>query len=121
MINYNDKIRIGKGILNYIKENGYTKKSFSKLVDISRPTLNTIIDGNIKSETTFKTHINKILKALDIDINRLLECDQQIETKSERLLVAYSNNSPKDYKLNDNEKTMFELVENLIDLFEIYL
>jgi hypothetical protein len=30
---------IGKNILNIIKDNGYTKSSFSRLTNISRPTL----------------------------------------------------------------------------------
>jgi hypothetical protein len=52
---------IGKNILNIIKDNGYTKSSFSRLTNISRPTLDKLIKGEVDSLATFKTHIQKIL------------------------------------------------------------
>ena len=50
---------IGENILNIIRDNGYTKSSFSRLTNISRPTLNKLIKGEVDSFTTFKTHIKR--------------------------------------------------------------
>ena len=60
---------IGKQILQFIKGEGYTKSSFAKMIDLSRPTLNKIIEGDIPSETTFETHINKILQSLNLTLD----------------------------------------------------
>ena len=63
---------IGKNILNIIKDNGYTKSSFSRLTNISRPTLDKLIKGDVDSLATFKTHIQKILDSQNIDEEQLL-------------------------------------------------
>ena len=51
---------IGENILNIVKDNGYTKSSFSRLTNISRPTLDKLIKGEVDSLATFKTHVRKI-------------------------------------------------------------
>ena len=48
---------IGENILNIIKDNGYTKSSFSRLTTISRPTL----DKLIKEKLTISQHLEPIL------------------------------------------------------------
>ena len=54
---------IGENILYILKDNGYTKSSFSRLTTISRPTLDKLIKGEVDNLSTFRTHISKILKA----------------------------------------------------------
>ena len=63
---------IGENILNIIKDNGYTKSSFSRLTTISRPTLDKLIKGEVDNLSTFRTHISKILKSQDMDAEQLL-------------------------------------------------
>ncbi|MDK2823235.1 MAG: hypothetical protein PWP71_1153, partial [Clostridia bacterium] len=62
---------IGENILNIIKDNGYTKFSFSRLTNISRPTLDKLIKGEVDSLATFKTHIQKILDSQNMDEEQL--------------------------------------------------
>ena len=40
-----------------IRDNGYTKVSFAKKAEISRPTLDKLLNGNIDSKTTFDRHL----------------------------------------------------------------
>lgn len=79
---YRNKNTVGTNIAQLIKKEGYTKASFAKKVDISRPTLNKILDGDIPSSTTLETHINKIMEVLNVDIDTLLCCNQQQANQS---------------------------------------
>ena len=66
-----------KNLLEVLKRQGYTKVSFSKAADISRPTLNSIIGDKINSKinsmTTFEKHICKILNVLDVNKDDLVK------------------------------------------------
>ena len=68
---FENRKSIGENLLNIIKDNGYTKSSFSKLTSISRPTLDKLIKGEVDNLTTFKTHIEKILESLDMTDEQL--------------------------------------------------
>lgn len=74
---------IGKNILNIIKDNGYTKSSFSRLTNISRPTLDKLIKGEVDILATFKTHIQKILDSQDMDEEQLLNYVPKCNAKKE--------------------------------------
>lgn len=109
---------IGKQILQFIKGEGYTKSSFAKMIDLSRPTLNKIIEGDIPSETTFETHINKILQSLSLTLDELINYKNPYDV--ETIKVAYSNNSPKDYVRSESAINTLDILDNVLDLYEIY-
>ena len=109
---------IGRQILQFIKGEGYTKSSFAKMIDLSRPTLNKIIEGDIPSETTFETHINKILQSLSITLEDLINYKNPYEVDT--IKVAYSNNSPKDYVRSKNAINTLDILDSVLDLYEIY-
>ncbi|MEJ8554626.1 helix-turn-helix domain-containing protein [Tepidibacter sp. Z1-5] len=110
---------IGKSILQIIKSEGYTKSSFAKMIGVSRPTLNQIIEGESPSETILSTQINKILELLNITLDELVnykDYNQIIDTAA----VAYSNNSPEDYIRSKSANNALEILDNVLDLYEIY-
>lgn len=109
---------IGRQILQFIKGEGYTKSSFAKMIDLSRPTLNKIIEGDIPSETTFETHINKILQSLSITLDELINYKNPYEVDT--ITVAYSNNSPKDYVRSVSAINTLDILDSVLDLYEIY-
>lgn len=41
---------------DYIRDRGFTKVSFAKKADISRPTLDKLLNGNVESKSTFDKH-----------------------------------------------------------------
>ena len=112
-----EREQMGKNILQYIKKKGFTKSTFSTLVDISRPTLNRLINGEINSITTFETHIRKIIANQKITIDDLIESEY---TKTNNLQYSFSNHAPEDYEMNNSSKEMVGIIEDVISLYEIY-
>lgn len=108
---------VGNNLLEILREQGYTKVSFAKAADISRPTLNSIIDGKINSVTTFEKHICKILNVLDIDKDDLVK---DIQQKDELCYALYSCNEPVNYFHTNAEIEMKSIIEDLLNLCEIY-
>ena len=43
-----------------IRDKGYTKVSFSSKADISRPTLDKLLNGSIDNKSSFDRHLQKI-------------------------------------------------------------
>ncbi|WP_139905795.1 helix-turn-helix domain-containing protein [Clostridium thermarum] len=110
---------IGENILNIIKDNGYTKSSFSRLTNISRPTLDKLIKGEVDSLATFKTHIQKILDSQDMDEEQLLNYVPKYKTKKE-LVFALSDNAPENHALKPNAQEMFGILEDIVHMCELY-
>lgn len=63
---------IGENLLNIIRDNGYTKSSFAKAIDITRPTLDLLLVGEIESLTKYRQYIEKIIKIQGITEEQLL-------------------------------------------------
>lgn len=114
---FDNRAIVGKNLLEIMKSKGYTKIAFAKKVDISRPTLNALFNGEITSQTTFGTHIEKILNALDIDKEELLlSSDGQIAEET----VLYSNTAPDNYQLSKQSEELFEVLDNFLNLCDLY-
>ena len=56
----------GIKLKDYISGNGFSKVSFCKKAEISRPTLDKISNGEIDSKSSFDKHLNKIFTSLGI-------------------------------------------------------
>lgn len=110
---------IGENILNIIKDNGYTKSSFSRLTDISRPTLDKLIKGEIDSLATFKTHIQKILESQNMNEEQLLNYVPKYKSKKEPVF-ALSDNAPENHTLNPKAQEMFGILEDIVHMCELY-
>lgn len=70
---FENRKKVGENILSIIKDNGYTKSSFARITDISRPTLDKLINGEIDNKATYTTHIQKILESQKVSETELLE------------------------------------------------
>lgn len=116
---FDQREKLGKNVLELIKDRGYTKSSFSKLTGISRPTLDKIIKGDINNASTFSKHIRKILKTQNMTPEELLEYKSEKNHKEEFLMVA-SDNAPENHELNVQAKQMFDILDKVIGLYEVY-
>ncbi|MFS8540733.1 MAG: helix-turn-helix transcriptional regulator [Tissierellales bacterium] len=116
---FDNRELVGKNILNIIRDNGYTKSSFSKLTGISRPTLNKLIEGEITSFATFKTHIQKILESQEISEEYLLRYIPKNKLKDD-LIIAMSENAPDHYSKGFNVQEILGILEDIIHMYEIY-
>lgn len=110
---------VGQNILNILKDNGYTKSSFSRLTNISRPTLDKLIKGEVDNLATFKTHVQKILEIQDMDEEQMMNYIPKYETKKE-LVFALSDNAPENHVPNLKTQKMFSILEDIVHMCELY-
>ena len=64
---------VGAKLEGLLEDRKYTKTGFCKECGISRPTLNKILNGTIRSEAHFEKHMEKILRCLSISPDALWE------------------------------------------------
>ena len=98
---------------DYIRERGFTKVSFAKKAEISRPTLDKILNGSIDNKSTFDKHLQKVLAVLNISVDDLVFFEAK--PKSDIVDVVYSENAPKDYR--DSYDYQKSARERLNDVF----
>ena len=100
-----------------IRDKGYTKVSFAKEADISRPTLNKLLNAEIDSKNTFDRHLQKILKMLNMSADELV----LYSSSHDRPITAfYSQNAPEDHKMSKKARKQYDLLLDIIDLCTIY-
>lgn len=101
-----------------IRDKGYTKVSFASKADISRPTLDKLLNGTIDSKKTFDRHLQKILKVLDMTVEELI----LYHTASSKPVTAtvFSQNAPLEHEMSETAKKQYDLLLDVIDLCAIY-
>lgn len=105
---YNRKA-IGENLLEIMKLKGHTKISFSKLTDISWPTLNNLFKGEINDNTIFKTCINKIIETENITLADIINYNENKEIQN-----------IDDYKFDPKDKEMLDILDCILHLCELY-
>lgn len=100
-----------------IKDKGFTKVSFSKRTDISRPTLDKLLAGSIDNKTSFDKHLQKILQILNMSPSDLI---LYTSTSIQNVEVVFSQNAPIDHEMSGEAKKQYNLLLDVIDLCEIY-
>ena len=108
----------GTKLKDYIRSNGFSKVSFSKKTEISRPTLDKILNGEIDSKSTFDKHLNKILTSLSIDPDTLMGFSPRVQSVD--VDAVYSQNAPSDYQINDKVKMEYDLLQDILNLCSVY-
>ena len=98
---------------DYIRERGFAKKA-----EISRPTLDKLLNGSIDNKSTFDKHLQKVLAVLNISVDDLVFFEAK--PKSETVDVVYSENAPKDYKISDRAQKQYGLLMDILELCDIY-
>ncbi|OWZ83360.1 helix-turn-helix domain-containing protein [Natranaerobius trueperi] len=116
---FENRKTVGRKLWLVIKDNGYTKSSFSKLTGISRPTLNKLIDGDINNLATFENHLQKIFDKQIINADKLLKYSPKYQEKEETKL-ALSDNAPNEHSRNSRAQKMFDILEDIVHLCELY-
>ena len=101
-----------------IRDMGYTKVSFAAKADISRPTLDKLLNGSIDNKSSFDRHLQKILELLNVTVEDLVLYHSAPSKLSEATL--YSQNAPINHEMNDTAKKQYTLLLDAIDLCAIY-
>lgn len=99
-----------------LRDKGYTKVSFAKKADISRPTLDKLLNGSIDNKSTFDKHLQKIMTVLQLSVDELVFYDATPKAVD----VVYSQNAPNDYEMSPKAKKQYALLMDILDLCEIY-
>jgi len=107
---------IGKNLETFIRLKGYSKSSFSKLTDISRPTLNQILSGDSPSPKTFEQQIGRITNSLDLPLDYFLS--EPVITP-ERWRVPMTHHSDRAPNGDRDDITAKQLLNDLDDLMSI--
>ena len=100
-----------------IRDLGYTKVSFASKADISRPTLDKLLNGGIDNKSSFDRHLQKILKLLNMTVEELMlyhSAPVKIDAQA-----VFSQNAPMDHEMSDTAK-QYNLLLDVIDLCAIY-
>ena len=95
---------------------GYTKVSFAKKANISRPTLDRLLNGTIDNKSTFDKHLQKVLSVLNLSADKLIF----FNTAPKAIDAVYSQNAPSDYQMSEKAKKQYELLMDILDLCDIY-
>lgn len=112
---FDDRKRVGENINEILKEKGHTKISFAKLIGISRPTLDNLINGKSTSLTTFKNQIDKIINNANVSLEDIFNY------RNTKVINAYfSDNAPKDHKPTPKGNEMFDILNDIVSLCELY-
>lgn len=101
-----------------VRDLGFTKVSFSKKTDISRPTLDRLMNGTIDNKSTFDKHLQKILLALNMSADDLLFYSSS--GAAAKIEAVYSLNAPEDYTMNEKAEKQYSLLMDILDLCTIY-
>lgn len=99
-----------------IRDCGYTKVSFAKKANISRPTLDRLLNGTIDNKSTFDKHLQKVLSVLNLSADKLIF----FNTAPKAIDAVYSQNAPSDYQMSEKAKKQYELLMDILDLCDIY-
>ena len=100
-----------------MRDKGYTKVAFAQKAEISRPTLDKLLNGSIDSKTTYDRHLQKILKMLNMSVDELMFYSVP---QSRPVMAVYSQNAPEDHEMNDTARKQYDLLLDIIDLCAIY-
>ena len=86
--------------------------------DISRPTLDKLLNGSIDNKSSFDRHLQKILKLLNMTVDDLM-LYHSVPTKIATATV-FSQNAPMKHEMSDTAKKQYNLLLYVIDLCAIY-
>ena len=109
---------VASKLKDVIRDRGYTKVSFASKADISRPTLDRLLNGSIDNKRSFDRHLQKILRLLNMTVEDLMlyhSVPKKVSTAT-----VYSQNAPMNHEMSDKAKKQYDLLLDLIDLCAIY-
>lgn len=115
---FEQRTLVAEKLKDCIRDSGFTKVSFCKKTDISRPTLDRLLNGSVDNKSTFDKHLKKILLVLDMTVDELLFYNSAMEV--EKVEAVYSLNAPDDYTMSEKAEKQYGLLLDVLDLCTIY-
>ncbi|WP_322902798.1 helix-turn-helix domain-containing protein [Paenibacillus campi] len=113
------KDSIAQNLLNFIRVNGYSKLSFSKITGISRPTVDQILKAESPSPVIYNAQINKITAALNVSEDFFLTKPSLLTTSSTSA-YAFSDHA-QHLNRSQEAKQLLERLDNMLDIYSMYV
>lgn len=118
---YDYRKTIGQNLATYIRLKGYSKLSFSKLTNISRPTLDKILLGESPSSKTFEKQMSQIIGILGVPKWEFLtEPILKSKISKNSPVVQYSDRSLGDKRTNYAQELLDDL-DQLMGIAALYM
>ncbi len=120
---FEQKSLVADVLKGYIADNGYTKSLISKKAGISRPTLDKLLDGNIDNKKSFERHMSKILTALNMSPDKLMNYAHEADfvvNGSRKLPIgiqSYEKIRSNNFVYVDKTEYIYKLVHSGIPYF----
>lgn len=114
------KQRIGENLTNFLRLKGYTKTSLAKIANISRPTLNQILDGNSPNPNIYNQQLAKITDALALPFNYFLDNIDNRAEKWQLDSIQYSDRSANEDR-NEWSKELLGDLDELLTVAAFYI
>lgn len=108
---------VASKLKDFLRDKGFTKISFAKKANISRPTLDKLLNGSLDSKAAFDRHMQKILKTLNTSASDLVLFSARREKP---ITAVYSQNTPADHEKSATACKQFDLLMDIVDLCAIY-
>ena len=115
-----NKETIAENLAMFIRLKGYSKSSFAKKTNISRPTLDQILDGQSPNEKTFMKQIEKIATAFQLTQDYFLT-PPQIEQTYKAPSLQFSDHFSETKERTQQNQQLLEDLDDLLDIASLYL
>lgn len=115
---FEHRILLASKLKACIRDKGYTKVSFANKADISRPTLDKLLNGSIDSKSSFDRHLQKILKLLNMSVDDIM-LYHSVSPKRVTTTV-FSQNAPLNHEMDEKAKKQYNLLLDVVELCAIY-
>lgn len=115
-----NKETIAENLGMFIRLKGYSKSSFAKKVNISRPTLDQLLEGQSPNETAFLKQLEKIAQAFQLSKASFLSPPQFEQTYATRSL-QFSDHLAHTKERTPHNQKLLEDLEDLLDIATLYL
>lgn len=117
---FQERKKIGENLATYIRLKGYSKSSFAKLINLSRPTLDKILAGDSTNIKKFEEQIEQISQSLNLSVDYFLQKPVVIPEKWQRSVMLYSDHTNEKVR-SANVQQVLEDLDDLLDIAAIYL
>jgi transcriptional regulator with XRE-family HTH domain len=116
---YDNQEEIAKNLLAFIRYKGYSKLSLSKLTEISRPTIDQILNASSPNQTIYNSQISKINETFSLPIDFFLR-SQTIFLAPTPSVYAYSDHAVGTERSVKTQE-LLDALDNVLDIFSMYL
>lgn len=110
---------IAKNLVTFIRLKGYSKLTFSKLTNISRPTIDQILRGESPNPSRYNDQIAKINQTFRLPDDYFIT-SQAIPSLSRPLGYAYSDHGTSVEK-SKQTKELLDGLDNILDIYSMYV